>query len=83
MLTVFVCVGSSCYLRGSEKIAETFERLIEKEKLGNLVELRGSMCMEHCAMGVSIRVGDRVYHQISPEGAEAFFYNEIAPQASR
>ena len=81
MITVLVCLGSSCYVRGSERIAETFERLIEKEKLQGQVDLRGSLCMEHCAMGVSVRVGEHVYHQLSPESAEKFFYNEIAALA--
>lgn len=81
MVTVLVCLGSSCYVRGSEQIAATFERLIEKEGLQSQVDLRGSLCMEHCAMGVSVRVGERVYHQLSPEGADKFFYNEIVPLA--
>ena len=31
MVTITICVGSSCYVRGSDKIVETFERLIQKE----------------------------------------------------
>ena len=81
MITVLVCLGSSCYVRGSEQIAEMFERLIEKEHLQGQVDLRGNLCMEHCAMGVSVRVGERVYHQLSPEGADKFFYNEIVALA--
>ncbi len=61
MLTVVVCVGSSCYVRGSEKMAETFERLIRERGLNGRVELTGAFCMEQCSMGVSVRVGDKCF----------------------
>ncbi len=80
MTTIVICVGSSCYVRGSDQVAETFENLIKKEQLEGRVELMGAFCMEHCSMGVSVRVGDKVYRGIDPHGAEMFFYNEILPQ---
>jgi NADH:ubiquinone oxidoreductase subunit E len=79
MLTVVVCVGSSCYVRGSDKIAETFSQLIAKENLVGEVELQGALCTEHCSMGVSVQVGHRVYRQVTPEKAETFFYHEVMP----
>jgi NADH:ubiquinone oxidoreductase subunit E len=79
MLTVTVCVGSSCSVRGSDDLAAEFERLIEKEKLTNKIELVGAFCMEMCSMGVSVRVNDRAYKEVRPGDAEAFFYAEIMP----
>ncbi len=80
MLEVVVCVGSSCYVRGSETVAEILDRLIRTEGLAARVELTGAFCMDRCSMGVSVRVGDRVYSGLTPEGADAFFHNEIVPQ---
>ena len=80
MLTVVVCVGSSCYVRGSEKLAEVFENLIRSEGLAAQVELTGAYCMEHCSMGVSVRVGDRIYRGVQLDNAEAFFYQEVLPK---
>ena len=80
MLTVTICIGSSCYVRGSDKIAETFEHIIQENDLGGQVELTGSFCMEQCSMGVSVRVGDTVYRGVHPEDAEVFFINEVMPQ---
>jgi NADH:ubiquinone oxidoreductase subunit E len=79
MLTITICVGSSCYVRGSEKLAEMFEKLIKSEGFDGKVELSGAFCMEHCSMGVSVRVGERVFRQVLPENAEAFFYREVMP----
>ena len=45
MLTVTICIGSSCYVRGSDKIAETFEKMIDQNDLNDQVELVGSFCM--------------------------------------
>ncbi len=82
MLTVVVCVGSSCYVRGSETVAEMLERLIEQAGLQARVELTGAFCMDRCSMGVSVRVGERVYSGLTPEGTAAFFYNEVVPQVA-
>jgi NADH:ubiquinone oxidoreductase subunit E len=77
MLSVVICVGSSCHVRGSDDVAAMLERLIQAEGVGDRVELIGAFCMDHCSMGVSIRVGDHVYRGVRPEEAENFFYSEI------
>jgi NADH:ubiquinone oxidoreductase subunit E len=80
MLTIVVCVGSSCYVRGSDKVAEIFERLLKQEGLEGRVELAGSFCMDACSMGVSVRVGDQVFRGVSPEAAEQIFGDQIRPR---
>jgi NADH:ubiquinone oxidoreductase subunit E len=82
MLKVTICVGSSCVVRGSDELAAALERLIEREKLTQQVELVGAFCMEVCSTGVSIRVGEKQYREIHPDDAEEFFYKEIWPQAT-
>ena len=82
MLKITICVGSSCSVRGSEELAASLEKLIEREKLSDRVELVGAFCMDVCSTGVSIKVGDRQYREIHPEDAEAFFYNEVWPAVS-
>lgn len=80
MVTIVICVGSSCYVRGSDQVAEKLEALIEKEGLKGQVELMGAFCMEQCSMGVSVRVGEQVYRGVRPEDAENLFYDQIMPQ---
>ena len=38
-MTLTVCIGSSCHLKGSKKVAQTFEKLIS-EKLSDLIRHR-------------------------------------------
>ncbi len=80
MLTITLCVGSSCYVRGSERLAELLQSYIEREGLTTAqVRMTGAFCMEQCSMGVSVRVNDKIYRGIAVENAESFFYQEILP----
>lgn len=77
MLTITICVGSSCSIRGSDELATVLQRCIEKEHLDGLVEIVGAFCMDSCCQGVSVRVGDRPFSGLRPGEGEAFFYREI------
>ncbi len=44
MVTISVCVGSSCHLKGAYEIIEICEELIEKLKLKDQIELKGNFC---------------------------------------
>ncbi len=79
MLTIVVCVGSSCYVRGSEGLAETFDSLIRQPGLSAKVEVTGAFCMDQCSMGVSVRVADKVYRCVDPQNAVSFFEHEVMP----
>ncbi|MHB1295031.1 MAG: (2Fe-2S) ferredoxin domain-containing protein [Anaerolineae bacterium] len=79
MLTITICVGSSCHVRGSDEVAATFERLIQENSLNAQIEMVGAFCMEACSMGVSVKVGDRVYRGVHACDAEAFFRDEVVP----
>ncbi|NLE77089.1 MAG: (2Fe-2S) ferredoxin domain-containing protein [Chloroflexi bacterium] len=83
MVTVIVCLGSSCYTRGSEQLAEALEALVVREGVQEQVDLRGALCMEHCSMGVSVQVDDRVYRQVEPQQAERFFYEAVMPRVQQ
>ena len=79
MLSITICVGSSCSVHGSEELASELENLIAKADLADRVELVGAFCMEQCSTGVSIRVGNKTYSGLQPADAESFFRAEIMP----
>ncbi len=60
MLDVYVCIGTSCHLRGGERVAEQLLELVRESGLQGQVQVKGSFCLEHCSEGVSVKVGDRV-----------------------
>ncbi|KMZ55582.1 (2Fe-2S) ferredoxin domain-containing protein [Dorea sp. D27] len=81
-MKVQICIGSSCHLRGSEAIVKTFGRLLKEEQMDAQVELCGSFCMGACSKGVSVKIGEDIYH-VKPEDAEDFFHEVIQKEAAR
>ena len=80
-MRVTVCIGSACHIKGSRRIVEQFQELVEEYGVGDEVELRGSLCMNNCRMGVCVTVDDKLY-TVSPEKAREFFEENIIPKCS-
>ncbi len=78
MIIVEVCVGSSCFLRGSEDVVKTFQRLIEENCPGQ-AELKGSFCMGQCATGVTVRIQNEYFSCVTPDDARTLFEKHILP----
>jgi NADH:ubiquinone oxidoreductase subunit E len=78
VVTITVCVGSSCFLRGAPAVIEGFQRLIDKEARGK-VELKGSFCMEKCGNGVSVMIGDTIYADVTVDDVETVFREHVLP----
>lgn len=76
MLKVTVCIGSSCHIKGSRKVVEQLQYLIEQKNIGDKVELGGTFCMGKCQQGVCVTVDDNFY-SVTPEGVNEFFEKEI------
>jgi len=73
MITVTVCVGSSCHIKGAREMITRFNDFLTKEGIGDKVELKGSFCMEHCGEGINWQINDEIFSSSSVEdGAEMF-----------
>ena len=73
MITVTVCVGSSCHIKGAREMIARFNDFLTEEGLGDRVELKGSFCMEHCGEGINWQINDEIFSSSSVEdGAEMF-----------
>lgn len=79
MVKVTVCIGSSCHIKGSRQIVEELKELIDKNNLGDKIELAGTFCMGRCAEGVSVTV-DGEFYSVSPETTETFFKETVLPR---
>ncbi|MBR5295376.1 MAG: (2Fe-2S) ferredoxin domain-containing protein [Clostridia bacterium] len=75
-MKITVCIGSSCHIKGSRQVVEIFQELIEKNGLGDKVELGGTFCLGKCQQGVCVMMGEEVY-SVSPESANAFFVENV------
>lgn len=78
-MIIQICVGSSCHLKGSERLVELFREKIESGKLDGEITLAGSFCTGKCNReGVTVTVDDMTYTGITPENFSSFFEEKIA-----
>ena len=73
MITVTVCVGSSCHVKGAREMIAYFNAFLTEKGLQDKVELKGSFCMERCGEGINWMIGDEIISSPNAEeGAESF-----------
>lgn len=78
MLIVQVCVGSSCFLKGSQDIIEMLQEAIAEHHIEDDVVLNGSFCIGQCnRVGVTIQVNDDIHVGITRENFKEFFKTHI------
>ncbi len=77
-MIVQICVGSSCHLKGSEKLVELFQNAIAEKKLNDDITLAGSFCTGKCnRVGVTVTVDDDVFTGVTPENFSFFFDDKV------
>lgn len=77
-MIIQICVGSSCHLKGSEKIVSLFQEAIEKYKLDGEIALAGSFCTGKCNReGVTITIDDVAHTGVTPENFNDFFRENV------
>ena len=54
-MTITVCVGSSCHLKGSYDVIEKMREIISKYNLQDKVTLKAGFCLGHCSEGINIK----------------------------
>lgn len=87
MITIKICVGSSCHLKGSPEVIEELKAIIKKYDVEDLVELQASFCLESCSQAVSIKIEGfdnqainkeaMVLHNVNKENAEELFVENV------
>ena len=79
-MTITVCIGSSCHLKGSKVVIERLQELIEKNNLKEKVELKGSFCMGNCQNGVCATIDEKTV-SILPDTVEEIFNTMVLKNA--
>ncbi len=78
-MVLSVCVGSSCHLKGSYDVIETFKKLIESKGVGDKIELRACFCLGRCSDGVAVKADGNYILGVNRANAEEKFVNEVLP----
>ncbi|MCL0082139.1 NAD(P)H-dependent oxidoreductase subunit E [Dehalococcoidia bacterium] len=72
-MDIKVCVGTSCYLRGSYGLIQKLTALIEKQQLTDRVNLEATFCLEQCDRGPSVVIDGHLLEGVSEEHLPAIF----------
>ena len=75
-MTITICIGSACHLKGSREIIQKLQQLVAEHKLEEKVDLNGAFCSGNCVNGVCVTI-DGELHSLSPDKTEDFFETEI------
>jgi|YNPBryulayer2012_1023412.scaffolds.fasta_scaffold00936_11 NADH:ubiquinone oxidoreductase subunit E len=78
MVTISVCVGSSCHLKGAYEIIQACEEAIDRLGLKDKVELKGTFCLGQCTeAGVTVVIDGEVLHGVSVDNFEEIFTKKV------
>ena len=72
-MNIYVCVGSSCHLKGSYQIIELMKKALEDNGLTDQVNLSAAFCLGKCTHGVTIKVDDEIITGVSPDNFNDIF----------
>ncbi len=76
-LEINVCFGTSCFIKGSQKILRGILDYINANGLKNKINVSASFCFEACDRGPVIRVGEQVIEQCTIEKAKDAIKKEV------
>lgn len=68
-IKVQVCVGTSCYIRGSQQLLKQLMELITSQQLTDQVSISASFCFERCNKGPTVTIQDKTIEKCTFEQA--------------
>lgn len=77
-MEIYVCVGSSCHLKGSYDIIQLVKERLAKDKLTDKVEFKATFCLGKCTNGVSMKIDGEIVTGVSKENFDVIYDKYIA-----
>jgi NADH-quinone oxidoreductase subunit G len=66
-LTIKVCVGTNCFVKGSQQLLQLLVTWLKSESLEKLFEVRATFCFENCGKAPNVMVGDQLISECTFE----------------
>lgn len=76
-MKIYVCVGSSCHLKGSYDVIQLMKQELANNHLEDKVSLSAAFCLGKCKDGVSVKIDDEIICGISKDNFIDFFDKHI------
>ncbi|HVP64056.1 MAG TPA: NADH-dependent [FeFe] hydrogenase, group A6 [candidate division Zixibacteria bacterium] len=78
-LNIGVCVGTNCYVKGSQQILQKLLQHVAEHSLSHLVDIRAMFCTENCEHGPTVLIGDERITKCTAEQAIAAVEEQLQP----
>lgn len=82
MVSIQICIGSACHLKGSYIIIESLQKLIKKDQLESDIEIKAAFCLGNCTHAVAVKVNEEETISVSPDTIHSFYTENILRRIS-
>ena len=82
-IAVKVCVGTSCFLRGSQAVLRDVLAAVEKAGLQEYVDVSATFCSERCDKGPTVHVGGETIHKATADAVMDMVRPRVGALAAR
>jgi len=72
-----ICLGSSCFSRGNKTTLQAIQLYLKDKQLERDVLLKGMHCFSNCSNGPVMKIGDKLYEQLSNEAVLEILESEF------
>ena len=72
-----ICLGSSCFSRGNKQTLQVVQLYLKGHQLERDVILKGNHCFSNCSTGPVMKIGDKIYEQVSSESVLEILESEF------
>ncbi len=79
MVNLDICIGSACYVKGSNQIVNIVNELLESQGWKDKVTVKGSFCMQSCQnkYGLGIKINNTPIKGVTLSNAKEILKEEI------
>ena len=72
-----ICLGSSCFSRGNKTTLQVIQKYLKDHGLERDVILKGMHCFNNCSAGPVMKIGNKLYEQVSSETVLEILESEL------
>ncbi|WP_083763082.1 NAD(P)H-dependent oxidoreductase subunit E [Halothermothrix orenii] len=66
-ITITVCIGSGCHVKGSRKVIKRIQEYLEENECDVDIELKACFCQNRCTEGVVVKFDDEIVTKITKD----------------
>ncbi len=77
-INIELCLGSSCFSKGSNKIVDFLEEKLSDNFFDIEISLKGCLCKDKCTEGPIVKINDKLYTNVSTDNITSLINEHIS-----